>query len=75
MCFPWLQLWLQVFSYPKKGWKLSIKAARAGKYQMEKDTVRKWMDLAKVKGTGLRRRGALPFRGDAEFTTCYHRSN
>lgn len=40
-----------------------------------RDPVRKRMELAKVQGTGLRRRGALPFRGDAEFTTCHHRSN
>lgn len=76
MCFLWLQLWLQVFSCPKKWWNLSIVAATARKYQTrETDPARKRMDIARVQGTGLRRRGTVPVRGDAELTTCYHRSN
>jgi len=42
----------------------------------EGDPVRKRSDVVEIQETELRRRrGTLPVRGDAELTTCYHRSN
>lgn len=42
----------------------------------EGDPVRKRSDIVETQETELRRRrGTLPVRGDAELTTCYHRSN